>query len=88
MALVLDTCVRRGRVRTSRGFADLEAAVSLTASVADAMCGGEYIIDIFAVGPKLYVFRAGRHTAHFDNVLEILAAVRETPLGLEEAEGL
>jgi len=78
VALVLDTFVSWTRVRTAGGFADLEAAVSLTASIADAMCGGEYIIDIFAAGPKLYVFRAGRHTAHFDSVLEILAAVRET----------
>ena len=78
VALVLDTFVPWPRVRTTWGFADLEAAVSLTASVADAMCGGEYIIDIFAAGPKLYVFRAGRHTAHFENVLEVLASVRET----------
>jgi len=58
------------------------AAVSLAASVADALAQGEYIIDIFAAGPELYVFRAGRHTAHFENVLEILACIdacRENP---------
>ncbi len=49
--------------------------MSLAASVTGALSHGEYIIDIFAAGPELYVFRAGRHTAHFDNVLQILACV-------------
>ena len=67
------------------GFPELEAAVSLTASAADALSRGEYLIDLFAVGDELHVFRAGRHTAHFDNVLEILACVepcRRDPFGL------
>ena len=75
IALVLDTFVPGKRKPPPQGFPDMEAAVSLTASVADAMARGEYIIDIFAAGPTLHVFRAGRHTAHFDNVLEILACV-------------
>lgn len=75
IALVLDTFVGPRRRRPSTGFADLEAAVSLSAAVADALTRGEYIIDIFAAGPELYVFRAGRHLAHLDNVLEILAGV-------------
>jgi len=53
----------------------LEAGISLTASIADALSRGEYLIDLFAAGPELYVFRAGRHTAHFENVLEILSCV-------------
>lgn len=57
------------------GFAELEAAISLSASVADALSRGEYLIDLFAAGPELYVFRAGRHTAHFENILEIVACV-------------
>jgi uncharacterized protein (DUF58 family) len=78
VALVLDTYVARSRLLRPRGgFAHLEAAVSLSASVADALSRGEYIIDIFAAGPELYVFRAGRHTAHLENVLEILACVDE-----------
>jgi uncharacterized protein (DUF58 family) len=78
VALVLDTYVARSRLLRPRGgFANLEAAVSLSASVADALSRGEYIIDIFAAGPELYVFRAGRHTAHLENVLEILACVDE-----------
>src|SRR5690606_39145332 len=30
-------------------------------------------------GPELYVFRAGRHLAHLDNILDILAGVEMTP---------
>jgi len=75
IALVLDTYVPGRRPPGPEGFPDLEAAVGLSASVADALSRGEYIIDLFAAGPELYVFRAGRHTAHFENVLEILACV-------------
>lgn len=82
VALVLDTFVPRGRKPGREGFPDLEAAISLSASVADALSRGEYLIDLFAAGPELYVFRAGRHTAHFENILEIVACVdacRENP---------
>jgi len=75
VALVLDTFVPRGRKPARDGFPDLEAAISLSASVADALSRGEYLIDLFAAGPELYVFRAGRHTAHFENILEIVACV-------------
>jgi uncharacterized protein (DUF58 family) len=75
IALVLDTSIAPRRKPRRAGFPDLEAAVSLSAAVADALSQGEYIIDIFAAGPELHVFRSGRHTAHFDNVLEILACV-------------
>ncbi|MBX3179806.1 MAG: DUF58 domain-containing protein [Candidatus Hydrogenedentes bacterium] len=78
VALVLDTCTGRANPPTPEGFPEFEAAVSLTAAIADALSRGEYLIDLFAAGPELYVFRAGRHTAHFDNVLEILAAVGHT----------
>jgi len=43
--------------------------------VADTLSRGEYLIDLFAAGPELYVFRAGRHTAHFENILELVACV-------------
>jgi uncharacterized protein (DUF58 family) len=75
VALVLDTFVPGNRWPGPDGFQNLEAAVSLSAAIADALAHGEYIIDIFAAGPELYVFRAGRHTAHFENVLEILASI-------------
>lgn len=84
VALVLDTFIPSGRRPTRSGFPDLEAAISLSASVADALSRGEYLIDLFAAGPELYVFRAGRHTAHFENILEIVACVdacRDNPFG-------
>ncbi len=78
IALVLDTFTGKVNPPAPAGFPDFEAAVSLTAAVADALSRGEYLIDLFAAGPELHVFRAGRHTAHFDNVLEILAGVGHT----------
>lgn len=63
-------------------YPEMEAAVSMTAALADALSRGEYLIDLFAAGPDLYVFQAGRHIAHFESVLEILACVeasRENP---------
>lgn len=77
LAVVLDTQVEPGRSRGPEGFPDLEAGVSLVAAVADFLARGEYIIDIFAAGPELYVFRGGRHVGHLDNILEILACVEE-----------
>lgn len=98
VAVVLDTFLkprltRAGFERWAEGWyfpsepgpethAELEAAVSLTAAIGDALSRGEYLIDLFAAGPELYVFQAGRNVAHFDNLLEILAGVercREDP---------
>ncbi|QDT64434.1 DUF58 domain-containing protein [Calycomorphotria hydatis] len=78
VALILDTYVAPGRKAKKSGFPELEAAVSLMAGVADALSGDEFIIDFFAAGGDLYQFRFGRHTAHFDNVLEILSCVEPT----------
>lgn len=75
IALVLDTYVPTRRRAPRAGYPAFEAAVSLSASVADALARGEFIIDLFAAGPELHIFRAGRHTAHLENVLEILACV-------------
>ncbi|MBN4046702.1 DUF58 domain-containing protein [bacterium AH-315-P07] len=70
IAVIMDTYVR-----DAQSAAALEGVVRLTAAIADALSGGEYIIDLFAAGPDLYVFRSGRNTAHFDNILEILACL-------------
>ena len=75
VALILDTFVPKGIRIPPEGLPDMEAAVSLCAAVADVLARGEFIIDLFAAGPELYVFRAGRHTAHFENVLEILSCL-------------
>jgi uncharacterized protein (DUF58 family) len=75
VALILDTFIAPGRRAGPQGFEELEAAISLTAAIAEALSGGEYVIDVFAAGPELHVFRAGRHAAHVDSVLQILAGV-------------
>jgi uncharacterized protein (DUF58 family) len=75
LALVLDTFVPKGRRPGKEGFQEFEAAVSLTAAIADAVSRGEHLVDIFAAGPKVHIFHAGRHIAHLENILEILACV-------------
>jgi len=79
VAVVLDTFVGRRRKPGPSGFPEFEAAVSLTAAIADHLSRNERIIDFFAAGPDLYVFRSGRHTANFENLLDILAAVEHCP---------
>jgi uncharacterized protein (DUF58 family) len=79
VALVLDTHLSARWSDRKRSVEAFEAAVSLTAAIADALSIGEHVIDLFAAGPELYVFRSGRHTAHFDNLLELLACVDVCP---------
>lgn len=75
VAMVLDTYIPPRRKTQATGFVELEAAISLAAAVADALSRGEYLVDVFAAGPELYVFESGRNKAHFDNILEILACL-------------
>ena len=70
-----DGLLRFGREAARRADPELEAAVSLAAGVASSLSSGEFLIDLFAAGPELYVLRSGRHLAHLENVLEILACV-------------
>ena len=70
VAVIMDTYVKRGE-----SDAMLEGTIQLTAAIAHARSDGEYIVDLFAAGPDLYVFRTGRSTAHFENILEILACL-------------
>lgn len=74
VAIILDTGCDRSFRRT-RKHAPFEAAVSLTASIAQALHDTEAIIDVFAAGPELYIFQAIPGLTHFDSVLEILASV-------------
>ena len=91
LGLVLDTLLPRDRRSLKwlpverlqrRNERPLEAAVSLTAAVADVFSRGEFVLDVFAAGPELHVFRTGRSTTPIEAVLEILAdvpACRENP---------
>lgn len=76
VALALDTYVPRG---TEAERARLEAGISLGAAVAEVLSRQEYVIDIFAAGPDLYHFEAGRSLAYLDNILDVLACVDACP---------
>ena len=56
-----------------------EAAVSLTASIADFFSRGEYIVDILAAGPDIYEVSAGRSLAYLENILDVLACLEPCP---------
>ncbi|MBI3724844.1 DUF58 domain-containing protein [bacterium] len=79
IALIVDTHVpSRDRLAAQ----DLEAAISLGAAVADVLSRQEYVVDVFAAGPDLYHFQAGRSLAYLDNILDVLACIegcRENP---------
>ncbi len=75
LALVLDTHISARAMRGLAGYPEFEAGIAMAAAVADALSRGEYLIDLFAAGTEVYVFRAGRHIAHLENILEILACV-------------
>lgn len=75
VGLVLDTFVPPSFWDFRRREQLLEAAVSLTAAISDVFSRGEYLLDVFAAGPDLHIFRTGRHTTSIDAVLEILAGV-------------
>ncbi len=53
----------------------LEAAVSLTAAIAESIHTRDIVIDLFVAGPEIYLFRTPQTGARFDSVLEILASV-------------
>ncbi len=83
VGLILDTHVPCGplglRLPWQRRSREFEAAVSLTASVAHLFSQGEFLLDVFAAGPDIHVFRIGRNTPPLPSVLEILAAVPDCP---------
>ena len=78
VALILDTQVRDNMKPGPEGYPNFEAAVSLTASLVDSISKSEDVIDVFAAGSELYVFRAGRNTAQFDNLLEVFACLEHS----------
>ncbi len=75
VAIVVDTQINQNTPPGPEGYPQFESAMSLTASLVDAISRSEDIIDVFAAGSELYVFRAGRNTAQFDTLLEVLACL-------------
>jgi len=70
LAMVLDI-----EVHSAREERLLERSLSVAAGIADVLARREYILDLFAAGPKIFHFQAGRALAHFDHLLEILASL-------------
>jgi len=80
VALILDT--QRPNPR-GRDREILEAALSVTASISEALSRRDYILDLFVAGPQVYHLRSNRGLARLDQVLDILACiegVKEDPL--------
>lgn len=53
----------------------LERAVSVCAALSDALAARDYVVDIFAAGPKLIHLTAGRGLAYREQILDELALV-------------
>ena len=71
-----DTRLQQFRDSQSENQAlQLEAAVSLTAAIAESIHTRDIVIDLFAAGPEIYLFRTPQTGARFDSVLEILSTV-------------
>lgn len=80
VAVLVDTWVPR--LRSTRA---MEANLSLAAAVSDWVSQRDYVVDLFAAGPELYHFTAGRSLAQLEDILEILACIepsRADPLGV------
>ncbi len=55
---------------------EFESVLSLTAALADFLARGDFVIDIFAAGPKqVYHFQSGRSLGFLDQLLDILAGL-------------
>ncbi len=78
-ALVLDTFTREPHSEI------LEEAVSVAASFACTALTQESLLDLLFVGEQSYCFTAGRSLARSDQMLEILASVRNCPEKLFQA---
>jgi uncharacterized protein (DUF58 family) len=76
-ALILDTRLRRRPFRWSNRRTDVqfEGAVALTAAVAAHVVRGEAVVELFAAGPEIYRFPAGRSLGQLPDLLDLLAAV-------------
>lgn len=80
VTIVLDTQIeKRFFQMPKKENEDLEAAISLTAAIADALDQQGVIIELFAAGPDLFFFEASNSsTAYVDGIMDILAGVEPT----------
>lgn len=78
-ALILDTWqpyVRR--VDREPQSIQLEAAIALTAAIAESIHVREIVIDLFVAGPEIYLFRSPQTGTRLDSILEILSGVERS----------
>ncbi|MCA9035287.1 MAG: DUF58 domain-containing protein [Planctomycetaceae bacterium] len=84
VAIVLDTRVTPTsrwnplKIPNAASNKNLEAAICFVASLAASMQTAESLLDMFAAGPELHVFRGATGAYHFDRLLEILAGIGST----------
>lgn len=64
------------------GEEPFEAAVSLTASIANSLARRNFVIDLFVSGSEIHHFRTGRSTMTFEAFLDLLSALE--PAGSEK----
>ncbi|MBN1126629.1 MAG: DUF58 domain-containing protein [Sedimentisphaerales bacterium] len=77
VAIVLDTnVIFPGKTQPiSQSNHAFEAAVSLTAAVAQNLSSHDNIVNVLTAGDKVYDLMVGRHINQFDRILEVLAGV-------------
>ncbi|WP_437192361.1 DUF58 domain-containing protein [Planctomicrobium sp. SH527] len=81
VSIVLDTHIPHiwGRV-SAQAKKELEAAISLTAAIADSLDHQGSSVEIFAAGPELFHFETNSSSStYLDSILEILAGLDPNP---------
>ena len=87
VGVILDTHVPPGTDKKQRDarLGALERAVSVCAAIGSALAERDYMVDLFAAGPKLLHLTAGRGPGYREQILDELALVEpsaEEPLSL------
>ncbi|MGC4042467.1 MAG: DUF58 domain-containing protein [Armatimonas sp.] len=73
VGVILDTHVPKPNDKAR--LETLERAVAVCAALSDALAARDYVVDIFAAGPKLVHLTAGRGLAYREQILDELALV-------------
>ncbi len=83
IALITDTHIIPAKFWSLKGRPQesnlLEAALELTAAVAEFLSRGEAAVELFVAGPEMHRLETGRGTATFDAVCDILSGVEPSP---------
>jgi uncharacterized protein (DUF58 family) len=83
-AILVDTWLRREPLFSWQSkTTPVEAALSLTASIAERLSHDDHVLELLAAGPGVYRFESAGRIGYLEDVLDILAAVeyvRQDPL--------